>query len=163
MIKNLQKQLKNLAPQQKIDFLQELLKNKKGKEKDQILTLIREAKQEQILLEESIRKFESRSRHEEHLPEEPLETIVEEEVAAQVQSKKEPTQLYGSPIKPEDIYGSEKLQTKYLSPEARKNSEYKSQPEFPNRNAFTQEERNLINTESHRLEKQKKKYETGTS
>jgi len=167
-MKKIQDSLKGLTPQQRLEFLETTLeKEKNNKNKKQILTLIKETKKEQTLLEETIRQFESRKPLEEEKAE-PLETMVEEEVAAQIQTKKQeqPGQLYGlqpTQSKPEDMYGAEKIQTKYISPERRKDSEYKSQPEFPSGARLTREEENLINTESHRLEKEKKKYETGVS
>lgn len=165
-MKNIQDRLKNLTPQQKLQFLEPLVRKKKGNEKNQILTLIKEVEQEQTILEESIRKLESSRPREEHTeghPEEPLETIVEEEAASQAQKKEEkPSQLYGAPPTPQDIYGTEKIQTKYLSLEERKDKEYKSQPDFTPENRFSREEESLINQEK-RLEKEKKKYETGVS
>lgn len=161
-MENLTDQLRILTPQQKLEFLEPLLKKKKGKEKKQILTLIKEVKQEQSLLEESIRSLEKkRPIHEDH-PEEPLESIVEEEATTQAQKKEQPLQLYGSPVKPGDMYGTERLETKYLSSEEREKDKYKSQPEFPSGNILTSEERNLAGPEK-RLEKEKKKYETGSN
>ncbi len=161
-MKKIKDLLKNLTPRQKLDVLEPLLKEKKGKENEQILTLIEEIKDEQRLIEESIKLLESK-KSQEKKEESPLENIVEQEVIQAQQKKEEtPLQLYGTEKKPEEIYGLEKLETKYLSPEARKQQEYKSEPKISVDRLTLEEEQNLINPEK-RLEKQKKKYITGIS
>ena len=153
--------LKNLTPKQKLEFLNEKLNKEKNKEKkNEIKNLITIIKQEQALLRESIRQFESRrppettERRQEEPQEkqaEPLEEIIEEEAPPPQETK------------PTEIYGLGTPRDKYLSPDERKKDEYKFQPDL-SRDRFTlEEQQNLINTESQRLEKEKKKYETGVS
>ena len=165
-INKIQESLKTLPPSQKLELLQSSLEKEKNKKnKKLLLYLIEKAKQEKSILEESISRLQKTDTKKEET-EEPLETLVEE--AAQMQSKEQGAKsfrIYGAnEQKPEELYGVEKLGAKYLTPELRKNKEYRSEPVHPHSDRFTlQEEQRLINSESHRLEKEKKKYQTGVS
>ena len=143
-MKKILESLKNLTPQQKIEFLQSKIENKKNKKsKKRILALIKEAKQEQKLLEETIRNFQKVTPITEK-KEEPLEAIVEEAVTSQTKKEEKPSQLYGAQPKPEDIYGLERLESKYLSNEERTKEKYQAEPSGFSMARFTEEERKKL-------------------
>ena len=150
--------LRDLTPQKRLELLgPELQKEKTEKGKEQILLLIEEAKEEQRNIEENLIKLEKVTRVE---AEEPLlENIVQKEAIEEEQNNQKQRQiqrLYGlEDRKPADLYGREDLK---FNEEDKQKSEYKQATE----DRFTQErEQNFILDESKRLEKERKKYETG--
>ena len=150
--------LRDLTPQKRLELLgPELQKEKTEKGKEQILLLIEEAKEEQRSIEENLVKLEKVTRVE---AEEPLlENIVQKEAIEEEQNNQKQRQiqrLYGlEDRKPADLYGREDLK---FNEEDKQKSEYKQATE----DRFTQErEQNFILDESKRLEKERKKYETG--
>jgi len=150
--------LRDLTPQKRLELLgPELQKEKTEKGKEQILLLIEEAKEEQRNIEENLIKLEKVTRVE---AEEPLlENIVQKEAREEEQNNQKQRQiqrLYGlEDRKPADLYGREDLK---FNEEDKQKSEYKQATE----DRFTQErEQNFILDESKRLEKERKKYETG--
>ena len=165
-IKKIQDSLRELTPQQKIEFLEASLSSKKNKKnKKQIISLITNAKEEQTRLEEGLRKIAQRKPKQEK-PEEVLEEIVAEE-ASNLHLKKEEQKiqsLYGisseKQAKQQQTYGLNNIQesVKYLSPEERKKEEYRFQPESLNASRYTQHQ---DFDETKKLEKERKKYETG--
>ncbi len=134
MMKDIEGSLKGLTPHQKIKFLEGKLEKEKGKKaRKEILTLIGGAKQEQLLLEESIQSLEVKPPIQEK--EEPLESIVTK--APELEVKKEE-------VKSHDMYGMEKLETKYLTPENRDKEKYSSEPQGFSMQRFTEEERKKL-------------------
>ncbi len=144
-LNKIKESLKELIPEQKIKILDSL--QDEEKKKKEVQELLKEAKEEQRRLESSLRNIAEIVR--EKKQEQPLEQIVQQ--AQEEMPKKEQKSVKA-------IYGVEN-NVKYL-PSADK--EYKSSPEMRLTEVTHQERQNLIN-ESERLEKEKKKYDTGKS
>ena len=151
--------LKNLTPQQKLEFLQPIHATEKNKKnKKQIFLLITKIKEEKSLLEHEILKLEVKPF--EKAQEEPLEQIVKEE-AQQIsleQKDRSLLRLYGiteSKEKMQSLYGIYNIgeNVKYAQG---KEKEYKSEP-----NMKMKEFQHGVLSESQKLEKENKNYETG--
>ena len=166
-IEKIKKQLKNLTPKQKLDFLNPLFEEEKDKEKKKELNLlIKKSQSEQLILDSEIKNFEQKIKISENKEQEisSLENIIQESVEENPNLAKDqkPMELYGTEnLKPNLLYGANNIEKNinYLSPQEREKEQYKAQPEALNVNRSFHD----INLdESKRLEKEKKKYETGS-
>lgn len=134
MIKTIEKTIKSLTPQQKIEILSSLLEKEKNKKNiAQIQTLIKEAIDEQDLIEKSIGELEERKRPEE----EPLESIVEEAPELQTQEERKNNNI-------QNLYGLERIESKYLSTEEREKERYHPEQSTFSMQKFTEEERKKL-------------------
>ena len=152
-IEKLKKELQGLTPIQKLGILRSLFKREKNEEsRKRLFLFIEKAEKEKQLFDEELRNLESSAEQQE---EEPLENIVEQTIEENPELKKDEK-------KPTEIYGIDNIEKniQYLSPAEREKTEYKFESSGLQLNKF-QEERIL--DESKRLEKEKKKYETGIS
>jgi len=143
-MKKIFESLKNLTPQQKIEFLESALEKKKNKKyKKRILILIKKAKQEQQLLEDTIKNFQKITPISEK-KEDLLEALVEQESTLQAKKEEKSAQPYRTQTKQEDTYGLERLEAKYQSPEERTKEKYQSEPQGFSMTRFTEEERKKL-------------------
>ncbi len=157
---DLDQQLKDLTPQQKLSQLQKILeKERSQKKRKHLFSLIERVQHEQLLLHEGVRKLESSKKEAKKEEPERLEALVEEE-AQKTQKKESPLKLYGNnDEKPtEHLYQREQVKGPIYATE-KQQEQYRQATHQKERT--TSEEENLINSETHRLEKEKKKYETG--
>ena len=152
-IDNLQAKLKNLSSQQKLDILKPFIKKeKKEKAKKKLHLLIVKIEKEKEILDEEIKNLEIRRQTQE---EKPLENIITQTIEENPEIKK-------AEKKPTEIYGIDNVEknVQYLSPTEREKREYKSTQEGIMHSNFGWERET---DESKRLEKQRKKYEIGTT
>ena len=163
-MKNIEKihdALKDLTPTRKLEFLHAIIEKEKNKKiKQQLFLLIQKVKQDQLLIEESIRDLEIKKIQETiGKQKERLESLVQEE-AIKVQQKAitQPLQLYGGEQKdPEKLYRGEEIKGPLYEP---KQSEHQQSGRNMDRESTLQEEQNLINPHLQMLEKERKKYQS---
>ncbi|MFH1592780.1 MAG: hypothetical protein ABIB47_05430 [Candidatus Woesearchaeota archaeon] len=159
-IDKIKERLKDLTPQQKLNILEPLFEKEKDKKsKKEIQFLIKRTEEEKLVLEEEISKLGKKPKKEEK--EEPLENIVEETLEENPDLKrktKDLQKLYSlEEKKPDNLYAVGDI--KYLSSNGAKEQEYKAEPEGLNVDRFQE----VHMSETKKLEKARKKYESGAA
>ena len=153
-IEKIEESIKELTPDEKLKIIEPLLKKEKDKKKKATLfKIITKIKEEQRLIEENLQRLVEKPKKEEN-PRAHLETLVEEEAQ---KMPKEETKLkpYGADIKPGRVYGiAQQEGPVYEQNKKNQPPQYTQKPV----GLTSESEQNLIKSDSHRLQEDRKKY-----